>query len=158
MTSECLDECDDLILWFSEGTYVYQAMELKMKYKPLTPLQQENTIIEMMVSAVRILPRENLPSENPKDVRHRIHESQTRSAKMYMSQTVLISRICQSQWPGHMLPNQKPSHSQNPDPKHFRYFHNHFRCFPFRCPESRCCRCKWCSCSWICFRRSTDDR
>ena len=41
MTSECLDECDDLILWFSEGTYVYQAMELKMKYKPLTPLQQE---------------------------------------------------------------------------------------------------------------------
>ena len=37
MTSECLDECDDLILWFSEGTYVYQAM----KYKPLTPLQQE---------------------------------------------------------------------------------------------------------------------
>ena len=41
MTSKCLDECDDLILWFSEGTYVYQAMELKMKYKPLTPLQQE---------------------------------------------------------------------------------------------------------------------
>ena len=41
MTAECLEECDDLILWFSEGTYVYQAMELKMKYKPLTPLQQE---------------------------------------------------------------------------------------------------------------------
>ncbi len=41
MTTECLEECDDLILWFSEGKYVYQAMELKMKYKPLTPLQQE---------------------------------------------------------------------------------------------------------------------
>ena len=41
MTSECLEECDDLILWFSEGKYVYQAMELKMKYKPLTPLQQK---------------------------------------------------------------------------------------------------------------------
>lgn len=41
MTSKCLEECDDLILWFSEGKYVYQAMELKMKYKPLTPLQQE---------------------------------------------------------------------------------------------------------------------
>nr|WP_207750346.1 hypothetical protein [Mordavella massiliensis] len=41
MTTECLEECDDLILWFSEGRYVYQAMELKMKYKPLTPLQQE---------------------------------------------------------------------------------------------------------------------
>ena len=41
MTAECLEECDDLILWFSEGKYVYKAMELKMKYKPLTPLQQE---------------------------------------------------------------------------------------------------------------------
>ena len=41
MVAECLEECNDLILWFSEGKYVYQAMELKMKYKPLTPLQQE---------------------------------------------------------------------------------------------------------------------
>lgn len=41
MITECLEECDDVILWFSEGKYVYQAMELKMKYKPLTPLQQE---------------------------------------------------------------------------------------------------------------------
>ena len=41
MTAECLEECDDLILWFSEGKYVYQAMELKMQYKPLTPLQQQ---------------------------------------------------------------------------------------------------------------------
>ena len=41
MTAECLEECDDLILWFSEGKYVYQAMELKMQYKPLTPSQQE---------------------------------------------------------------------------------------------------------------------
>ena len=40
-SAECLEECDDLILWFSEGKYVYQAMELKMKYKPLTPLQKE---------------------------------------------------------------------------------------------------------------------
>ncbi|MCL2864913.1 MAG: ATP-binding protein [Lachnospiraceae bacterium] len=41
MTAECLEECDDLILWFSEGKYVYQAMELKKQYKPLTPSQQE---------------------------------------------------------------------------------------------------------------------
>lgn len=39
--SECLEECDDLILWFSEGRYVRMAMEMKMQYKPLTPLQQE---------------------------------------------------------------------------------------------------------------------
>ena len=41
MIPECLGECDDLILWFSEGKYVLKAMELKMKHKPLTPLQQE---------------------------------------------------------------------------------------------------------------------
>ncbi len=41
MTAECLEECDDLILWFSEGNYVYKAMELKMRYKQLTPSQQE---------------------------------------------------------------------------------------------------------------------
>ena len=41
MTRECLEECDDLILWFSEGQYVYRTMELKMQYKPLTPSQQE---------------------------------------------------------------------------------------------------------------------
>ena len=41
MVSECLEECDDLILWFSEGKYVLEAMRLKMQYKPLTPLQQE---------------------------------------------------------------------------------------------------------------------
>ncbi len=41
MTAECIEECDDLMLWFSEGKYVYKAMELKMQYKPLTPMQQE---------------------------------------------------------------------------------------------------------------------
>ena len=38
MKAECLEECDDLILWFSEGRYVYAAMELKMRFKPLTPI------------------------------------------------------------------------------------------------------------------------
>ena len=41
MMTECLEECDDLILWFSEGKYVYKAMELKMQYKPLSPSQQQ---------------------------------------------------------------------------------------------------------------------
>ena len=41
MTTECLEECDDLILWFSDGAFVQKAMELKMKYKPLTPQQQK---------------------------------------------------------------------------------------------------------------------
>ena len=38
---ECVRECDELILWFSEGEYVRKAMELKMQYAPLTAAQQE---------------------------------------------------------------------------------------------------------------------
>lgn len=41
MIAECIEACDDLVLWFSEGKYVYKAMELKMQYRPLTPLQME---------------------------------------------------------------------------------------------------------------------
>ena len=47
MITECLEECDDLVLWFSEGKYIYKAMELKMQYKPLTPLQQEKYMSRM---------------------------------------------------------------------------------------------------------------
>lgn len=39
-TQKCVDACDDLILWFSEGTYVRKAMELKMEYEPLTTAQK----------------------------------------------------------------------------------------------------------------------
>lgn len=41
MEQECIDECDDIILWFSEGIYVVRAMELKMKHTALTPSQQD---------------------------------------------------------------------------------------------------------------------
>ena len=41
MKQACMEECDDLILWFSEGKYVTKAMELKTKYGTLTPQQQE---------------------------------------------------------------------------------------------------------------------
>ena len=41
MTEECVRECDELILWFSEGEYVTKAMGLKMQYAPLTAAQQE---------------------------------------------------------------------------------------------------------------------
>ena len=37
---KCVEECDDLILWFSEGRYVRKAMELKMEVRPLSPAQQ----------------------------------------------------------------------------------------------------------------------
>ncbi len=41
MSLKCVEECDDLILWFSEGEYVIKAMELKMRIHPLTASQEE---------------------------------------------------------------------------------------------------------------------
>ncbi|MCB6415757.1 MAG: hypothetical protein ACLU97_07980 [Dorea sp.] len=77
MSAECLEECDDLILWFSEGKYVYQAMELKMKYKPLTPLQKEkyeNRILEEEEP-------EPVTDETPEDTEENTEESAKESAE-----------------------------------------------------------------------------
>ena len=41
LATRCVEECDELILWFGEGKYVIKAMELKMLHAPLTSSQQE---------------------------------------------------------------------------------------------------------------------
>ncbi|HBA48638.1 MAG TPA: hypothetical protein DCZ91_12745, partial [Lachnospiraceae bacterium] len=41
LATRCVEECDELILWFGEGKYVVKAMELKMLHQPLTYEQQE---------------------------------------------------------------------------------------------------------------------
>lgn len=40
LATRCVEECDELIVWFGEGKYVTKAMELKMLHCPLTPEQQ----------------------------------------------------------------------------------------------------------------------
>ncbi len=40
LASKCVDECDEMIVWFGDGKYVIKAMELKMLHQPLTPDQQ----------------------------------------------------------------------------------------------------------------------
>ena len=42
LATKCVEECNQLILWFSEGRYVKKAMELKMLHEPLSPVQQVN--------------------------------------------------------------------------------------------------------------------
>lgn len=41
LATECVEECDQLILWFGEGKYVLKAMELKRLYVALSPAQQQ---------------------------------------------------------------------------------------------------------------------
>ena len=40
LATKCVEECDELILWFSDGRYVKKAMELKMLHQPLTLAQE----------------------------------------------------------------------------------------------------------------------
>ena len=41
LESKCVEECDEMILWFGEGRYVLKAYELKMLHTSLTPEQQQ---------------------------------------------------------------------------------------------------------------------
>ncbi|MCR5556098.1 MAG: hypothetical protein K6F75_00870 [Butyrivibrio sp.] len=41
LTTECIEECDEMFLWFGEGRYVMKALELKALHEPLSPEQQD---------------------------------------------------------------------------------------------------------------------
>ena len=60
--TKCVEECDELILWFGTGRYVYKAMELKMLHEPLTPSQQRTydhrfEHLDQVKDMTRVLPR-----------------------------------------------------------------------------------------------------
>ena len=59
METRCVEECDELILWFGEGKYVIKAMELKMQHSPLTEQQQEK------YDAYLNPPVEEIPQQEP---------------------------------------------------------------------------------------------
>ncbi len=44
LTTECIEECDEMFLWFGEGRYVMKALELKALHEPLSPEQQDRYI------------------------------------------------------------------------------------------------------------------
>ena len=92
MIEECLEECDDIILWFSEGKYVYKAMEMKMQYKPLTPSQQEKydrrfdkvptETEEMPDLSVFVKKKDASAKEVEADLQGRLAESQEKLGQM----------------------------------------------------------------------------
>ena len=67
MITECLEECDDLIIWFSEGKYIYKAMEMKMQYKPLTPMQHEKYMNRFKEEPAEELQKEAVITEETKE-------------------------------------------------------------------------------------------
>ena len=45
--TKCVEECDELILWFREGKYIKKAMELKMLHQQLT--QEQDALYKRML-------------------------------------------------------------------------------------------------------------
>ena len=41
LESKCVEECDEMFLWFGDGRYVLKALELKQLHQPLTEDQQQ---------------------------------------------------------------------------------------------------------------------
>ena len=41
LESKCVEECDEMFLWFGDGRYVLKALELKQLHQPLTEEQQQ---------------------------------------------------------------------------------------------------------------------
>lgn len=66
LATKCVEECDELILWFSDGRYVKKAMELKMLHQPLTPAQEAsyNSFIGKEARLPEAKPTENKPIED----------------------------------------------------------------------------------------------
>lgn len=64
MASKCIEACDELILWFGEGKYVEKALELKMIYQPLTPVQEKiyRKVKQQRTGLVEVGPEDNLRS------------------------------------------------------------------------------------------------
>lgn len=84
MSEQCVVECDELILWFSEGKYVEKAMELKMLYQPLTEEQQKkydsrnDVQIEKSIAAVEAVAEramEEEPEINVKPMNYGIYDT-----------------------------------------------------------------------------------
>ena len=75
-TKKCVDTCDDLILWFGEGRYVLKAMELKMKYEPLSS-SQKRAYEEQKAQAERAAasrPKRRIAAD-PAEMKDRLQES-----------------------------------------------------------------------------------
>lgn len=66
LATKCVEECDDLILWFGDGPYVTKAMELKMLHAPLTPIQQKKyDMVQMQLQGEVVEEQPYYEDENP---------------------------------------------------------------------------------------------
>ena len=80
MSDQCIDACDELVLWFGDGIYVEKALELKMLYQPLTPQQEEK---------YRNITREKIEREGVMEVR----QDEDLASGEIVAETVQIPKV-----------------------------------------------------------------
>lgn len=86
LATKCVEECDDLILWFGDGPYVTKAMELKMLHAPLTPIQQKKyDIVQMQLQGEAVEEQPYYEDENPEsdDIQEAYAEDDTYAQEQY---------------------------------------------------------------------------
>ena len=66
--TKCVEECDELILWFGEGKYVTKAMELKMLHAPLSPEQEKKYKKGKAIPAPASVQNPELPQDDDLDI------------------------------------------------------------------------------------------
>lgn len=64
LSTKCVEECDEMFLWFGEGKYVIKALELKKLHEPLNSDQQEKYSLWMQAKEIREEPYESEEPEN----------------------------------------------------------------------------------------------
>ncbi len=63
LSTKCVEECDEMFLWFGEGKYVIKALELKKLHVPLNADQQDKYDLWMQAKESEAEPFEEEPEE-----------------------------------------------------------------------------------------------
>ena len=110
MKDACIEECDDLILWFSEGKYVTKAMELKMRFTPLTAAQQEsyNKAKGVPVRAVEI------PKTVPVQMNEPFNQQQDKEIEEILN-SIKLGELTQEAPSEEVKPQEAPMQPKQPE-------------------------------------------
>ncbi len=64
LSTKCVEECDEMFLWFGEGKYVVKALELKKLHEPLNDDQQDKYDLWMQAREAEGEPYEEEPEDD----------------------------------------------------------------------------------------------
>ncbi|MDE6318505.1 MAG: hypothetical protein K2M22_02090 [Lachnospiraceae bacterium] len=81
LTTKCVEECDEMFIWFGEGRYVIKALELKALHQPLSEEQQEKYDAFVEGRSAGRVDEEDDPAEETEDYEDNIPPGDTQVAE-----------------------------------------------------------------------------